>query len=315
MLDVVGNRKWYFLISALLLVPGLIALGLGGLRLGVDFTGGTLWELRFREQVVSAAELRSLFESADHPGVAVQVAGNDTVIVRTKQIEEGSAEKAALAETLRARFGAFDERFESVGPVVGLEIAQRAVMAVALASTGICLYLWWAFREMPNPLRYGLTTVASLIHDAIIVLGFFAIFGLLFGWEIDGLFVTAVLTVIGFSVHDTIVVFDRVRENMRRSHGEPFEVVVNHSLVQTLVRSLNTSLTAAVVIGALVLFGGPTIRSFASALLVGILAGTFSSIFFASMLLVVWENGELARFFGRGRTAAPAVAADPRQAP
>ena len=315
MIDVVGNRKWYFLISALITVPGLIALLLGGLKLGVDFTGGTLWELRFRNGAPQSEQLRSVFALANppHPEAIIQVSGSDTLLVRLAQIEEGSGEKAALATELRGRFGEFDERFDSVGPAVGREIAERALLAVALSSLGILSYIWLAFRNIPNAVRYGVCAVLAMIHDAVVVVGMFALLGLLFGWEVDGLFVTALLTVIGFSVHDTIVVFDRIRENMNRRTGEPFSTVVNHSLVQTLARSLNTSLTVVITLVALVLFGGATIRSFTVALLIGIVSGTFSSIFFASMLLVVWSNGELARLFGRQPRAETAEAASPRR--
>ncbi len=299
MIDIVGNRKWYFLISGLIVLPGIIALLLGGLRLGVDFTGGTLWEMRFRTEAPPRGDLYQVFAGLGHPEAQIQVSGNDTLLVRTTQIQEGSEEKNEISQAIRSRFGDFDERFDSVGPAVGSEIAQRAALAVAMSSLGILAYLWFAFRNVPHALRYGVCAVLAMLHDALVVLGIFAILGLTLGWEIDGLFVTALLTVIGFSVHDTIVVFDRIRENLARRTDEPFPVVVNNSLVQTLARSLNTSLTVIITLTALLLFGGATIRSFTTALLIGIVSGTFSSIFFASMLLVVWENGELARLFGR----------------
>jgi preprotein translocase subunit SecF len=202
--------------------------------------------------------------------------------------------KAAVAEDVRRRVGAFAElRFESVGPTVGQETASRAALAVAVASLAILAYLAWSFRKMDHPLRYGVCAIVALLHDALLLLGVFSILGRLFFVEVDALFLTAVLTVIGFSVHDTIVVFDRVRENAFRLRGQPFEQIVNHSLAQTLGRSLATSVTIAFTTAALVLFGGETIRLFALALLIGVVSGTYSSIFNAAALLVSWESGEL----------------------
>jgi preprotein translocase subunit SecF len=202
--------------------------------------------------------------------------------------------------------------FRSVGPTVGAELLNRAIIAIAAASLVILLYLTFVFRRVPNAIRYGVCAIIALIHDVFVVVGIFAILGLLFGVEIDALFITAMLTVIGFSVHDTIVVFDRVRENIARRRFERFEDVVNYSVVQTLARSINTSVTVVLTLFALYLFGGTSIRNFVLALLIGIISGTFSSIFNASMLLVIWENREWRRLFGGGRTSAPATRAAAR---
>ena len=300
MLDIIGKRAIYFLISACLLVPGLVSLLLpGGLKLGVDFTGGTLWELEFG-QTIQPADVRQVMAEHGYDDSVVQTAGENAVLIRAKEIPSDGPEKPAIQADLQARFGDFKElRFESVGPVVGAEIAQRAVFAVGLASLGILAYIWYAFRKIPDAFRYGVCAIIALIHDAIIVLGAFSIMGRLFNVELDAMFVTAVLTVIGFSVHDTIVVFDRVRENLLRYPGEPFVRVVNHSIVQTLGRSLSTSLTVVFTLAALVLFGGVTTRMFALTLLIGVVVGTYSSIFNASALLVVWQNGELGRLLRR----------------
>ncbi|HUS14467.1 MAG TPA: protein translocase subunit SecF, partial [Chloroflexia bacterium] len=193
--------------------------------------------------------------------------------------------------------------FDTVGPTVGNEVAGRAVGAVLLASLGILAYLWYAFRRVPNAIRYGVCAVIALLHDVLVVVGIFSILGVVLGMEVDALFITAMLTVIGFSVHDTIVVFDRIRENMLKRRFDTFEKVVNYSLIQTLTRSINTSLTVVFTLFALVLFGGGSIRTFVLALLIGIISGTFSSIFNASLLLVVWENREWRNWFGRGRAA------------
>lgn len=303
MLDIIGKRAIYFLISALLILPGLVSLILpGGFRLSVDFTGGTLWELEFAN-AVQPAEVRQVLAGHGYGDAIVQTAGERTVLIRAKEIQSDGPVKGAIQSDLETQFGSFKElRFEAVGPAVGAEIAQRAVLAVALASVGILAYIWYAFRKIPDAFRYGVCAIVALLHDALIVLGVFSILGRLFNVEIDAMFVTAVLTVIGFSVHDTIVVFDRVRENLLRHPGEEFERVVNHSILQTLGRSLSTSLTVVFTLSALVLFGGETTRMFALALLVGIVSGTYSSIFNASALLVAWQNGDFARLFGRAQS-------------
>lgn len=300
MLDIIGKRYWYLLASAIVIIPGLVSLLMApGLKLGVDFTGGTLWEMKFNTPV-QTAEMKEVFAQYDLGDTIVQTAGDNALLVRSKEIKSDSEQKASIESAVREKFGNFEElRFESVGPSVGQEVAQQAIWAVVFASVGILLYISWAFRKVPSPFRYGACAIIAVLHDAFLVLGIFSILGKLFNIEIDALFVTAVLTVIGFSVHDTIVVFDRVRENMGKRTGEPFEVVVNHSLLQTLGRSFNTSLTTAFTLTALMLFGGVTTKNFVAAMLIGIVSGTYSSIFNASMLLVMWENGEIGGFLRR----------------
>jgi preprotein translocase subunit SecF len=302
-LHIVRQRKFYYLISLLLIIPGLIALAVPPhLKLAVDFTGGTLWELQFN-QTVQPGDVRTVLAEHGHGDAVVQTSGERGVLIRSKEIPSEGTVKSEIASALRGRFGDYQElRFETVGPVVGQEIATRAILAVALAAIGILVYIAWAFRHVDHPVRYGACAIVALLHDALLVLGVFSILGHLFNVEVDSLFVTAILTVIGFSVHDTIVVFDRIRENRRRFPGQPFEDIVNHSLLQTLGRSLATSLTVVFTLSALVLFGGVTTRLFALTLLIGIISGTYSSIFNASALLVSWENGELGRFFGRRAT-------------
>ncbi len=300
MLDIIGKRYWYFLASAIVIVPGLVSLLMQpGLKLGVDFTGGTIWELKFAAQV-QPAQMKDILSKFDLGDSVVQTAGENTLLIRSKEIQSGSGQKADIMKAVRQQLGDFTElSFQSVGPAIGQEVAQQAIWAVFLAAIGILLYISWAFRHVPSPFRYGVCAIIALLHDALLVLGVFSIFGKLFNVEIDALFVTALLTVIGFSVHDTIVVFDRIRENMGKRTGEPFDVVVNHSVLQTLGRSLNTSLTVIFTLSALTLFGGVTTKNFVLALLIGIVSGTYSSIFNASMLLVVWENGELGGLFKR----------------
>lgn len=301
MFDFVGKRKWFYAFSLAIMVPGIVFLLLGGLKLGIDFTGGTIWELQFRQPVESLA-VREELAANGYDRTQVQIAEGNTALIRTRELQEGSADKAKLAEALRARFGEFTElQIQTVGPSAGSEISRRAVLAVALASLGILAYIAYAFRQAQHPFRFGICAILAMIHDVLVVLGIFAILGYFFNVEIDALFVTALLTVIGFSVHDTIVVFDRVRENTIRRAGRDYADTVNHSIVQTLARSVNTSLTVIFTLLALYLFGGETIKNFVLALLVGIISGTYSSIFNASLLLVSWENRELSNLIGRFR--------------
>lgn len=301
MIDLVGRRYLYFWLSLIVIIPGTIALLLGWLRLSIDFTGGTLWELQF-DGAVQPAAVREVLAQQGHGDALIQTAEGNIVLVRLKEIKEGSAEKSQLAAGLQRTVGNFKElRLETVGPTVGEEVRTRALGAVALASLAILAYIAWNFRKVKNPLAYGTCAIVAMLHDVLITVGVFAILGQFAGIEIDALFVTALLTVIGFSVHDTIVVFDRIRENQLRRVSGTFEEVVNYSLVQTLARSVNTSLTVVFTLLALLLFGGTTTRTFVLALLIGVVSGTYSSLFNASQLLVVWETGEWRNWFGRGR--------------
>jgi preprotein translocase subunit SecF len=306
LIDIVGKRKWFFLFSVVIMIPGIVFLLMGGLKLGIDFTGGTIWELQFQREI-AAEEVREVL-AANGLEAQVQIAENSdgsqrsVALIRTRELKSGSEEEARLETALRERFGDFTElQLQTVGPTVGASISQRALIAVALTSVGILLYLAYAFRQAPHPFRYGVCAILAMIHDVIIVLGVFAFLGYFFNVEIDALFVTALLTIIGFSVHDTIVVFDRIRENVGRRAGVDFADIVNYSTVQTMVRSVNTSMTVVFTLLALYLFGGETIKPFILALLIGIISGTYSSIFNASLLLVVWEKRELAHFFDRFR--------------
>jgi preprotein translocase subunit SecF len=310
MFDLVGKRYPFFIISLVVIIPGLIALAMGGLRLGIDFTGGTLWEVKF-ERSVDPEQVKTILAAGGHPDALVQTAEGNIALIRLKQINEGSTEKADLAQALTTGIGPFTElRLETVGPTVGDEVRTRSIGAMALASLAILAYMAWTFRKVKNPLAYGACAIVAMLHDVLLVLGIFALLGLFFGVEVDALFVTALLTVAGFSVHDTIVVFDRIRENQIRRVGGSFEEVVNYSLVQTLARSINNSLTVVFTLLALVLFGGVTTRTFVLALLIGVISGTYSSICNASQLLVVWETGEWRTWFRR--KARPATQAAPQ---
>ncbi|RME10347.1 MAG: protein translocase subunit SecF, partial [Ardenticatenia bacterium] len=242
-----------------------------------------------------------------YKGAIVQTVGESGLLMRLPPLQP--EERRPILEALQEKYGPLvEQRFESVGPAVGTEVTQRAILAVAMASVGILLYLAFAFRNVPNPFRYGATAIVALVHDALVVIGTAAIMGKFCGWEVDALFLTAVLTVIGFSVHDTIVVFDRVRENRLKYRLAPFEEVVNHSVIQTLDRSINTQLTALFTLTAILLFGGVTIRQFIFWLIVGFVSGTYSSICIAAPLLVAWEKGELKRLIP-GRANGKAAAA------
>jgi preprotein translocase subunit SecF len=297
-----SKRKLWFTISLILIIPGLVSLLLFGLQLGIDFTGGTLWEVRF-DQPTTTQQVENVFREAGYDQIVVQQTGDSggrTYSIRVPEIREGSPEKAVVSEKLTGELGAFTElEFSSVGGAVSTQIRNRAIIAVAVASVGILLYMAYAFRNTQNPLLYGSSALVAMLHDVVIVLGVFSILGVLFNVRVDALFITALLTVIGFSVHDTIVVFDRIRENLALSPNESFESVVDHSLAQTVVRSLNTSMTVIFTLLALVLFGGGSTRVFVLALLIGTISGTFSSIFNASQLLVAWENGEIQSLFRR----------------
>jgi preprotein translocase subunit SecF len=302
MLDLVGKRYIWFAISLLLIVPGFIFLVMpgGGLRPSIDFAGGTLWEFAIpnRTESIGTSDISTIFQQQGVNNAIAQVSAPNErqQVVVTVRSPEVKAEDPRKQNVTKAMIAAFPEtqltRFETVGATVSRESTQQAVLAVLAASLAIMAYLTFAFREAPNPFRYGACAIIAMLHDVLLVVGMAALLGYFINLEVDALFLTALLTVISFSVHDTIVVFDRVRENMKfRRTGQPFEEIVNVSIVQTLSRSINTQLTTFLTLMALLLFGGKTIEHFVLILLIGLLSGTYSSIFNAAQLLVVWENG------------------------
>jgi preprotein translocase subunit SecF len=306
MAHLASKRRLWFTISLLVIIPGLVALIFSGLKLGIDFTGGTLWEVRF-DQPTSAVAIESALRGAGVENAVVQKTGpesSESYAIRMPEVKEGSARKTELTTALQTAIGPFTELdFSSVSGAISSQIRNRAILAVVLASIGILAYIAYAFRNTQNPILYGGAALVAMLHDVLVVLGVFSILGLLFNVQIDALFITALLTVIGFSVHDTIVVFDRIRENLARNPGQDFEGIVDYSLAQTFVRSLNTSLTVVFTLLALVLFGGGSTRLFVLALLIGVISGTYSSIFNASQILVAWEKGEIQSLFRRFRGA------------
>jgi preprotein translocase subunit SecF len=287
----VERKWWYFLLSALLIVPGVFFLAIGGLKPGIEFKGGSLLDITFSERP-SDSDLSTFFGTLGHSEATVQGVAGGRVEVRTTEMlpeELGKTEQA-----LKERFGA-DTRVDSsvVSPSFSAELIQNAIKSIALASLLIVLLIAWAFRNFGwGAFRYGLAAIIALLHDAAVVLGIFAILGYFLKVEVDSLFVTAVLTIIGFSVHDTIVVFDRIRENLRLNPGEALNPVINFSIMQTLARSVITSLTVVLTLLALFLFGGFSVRNFALALIIGIVSGTYSSIFNASQIVSLWQEVE-----------------------
>ncbi|MCL5432870.1 MAG: protein translocase subunit SecF [Patescibacteria group bacterium] len=292
-MNIIGKKNWYFLISLIIIIPGIISLFLWGLRLSIDFVGGSRMEYKITSK--SAIQNSELEKAIRLQGVEVgtiQKTGANTFIVRTKPIDQKTQNK--ITDGLKKEFKTVDAiSFETVGPTIGSETTMNAIKTVVIACILIVLYISWAFRKVPKPassIRFGVCTIAALIHDVLVIIGVFSILGHFFNVEVDGLFVTAVLTIIGFSVHDTIVVFDRIRENLKKMPGATFAQVVNDSIIQTLGRSLNTSLTVILVLFTLLLFGGESTKWFVIALLIGITSGTYSSIFNAAPLLVVWQE-------------------------
>ncbi len=295
-MNIVGKRKIWFAISILILIPGLLALFFWGLKPGIDFTGGQVMEVSGGAK--NQTEVITLVSSTGVHDVTVTTSGSDKLLIRYS--DKGVGESQTIHQKIRdilSQKGYTETSFDSVGPAVSRDITRNAAIAVALAALAIIIYIAFAFRNTPPPVSpwsFGITAVIALLHDALLVLGVFAILGHFLGVQIDALFVTAVLTVIGFSVHDTIVVYDRIRENLRR-YNKPFEVVVNESILETFTRSINTSLTVLIVLLAFFLFGGGSIKFFILALLIGVLSGTYSSIFNAAPLLVVYNNWKIKR--------------------
>jgi preprotein translocase subunit SecF len=302
MIDFVSKRYWYFAFSLLIILPGLIGLAIWGLPLSIDFTGGSRMELQFPGGAPQPAEVKTLMAADGFTDSIVQSAPDNIVIVRSKALDDD------VRNTLIAKFAdEFGEvtvrRFDNVGPTIGAEVAGKAALAVGMAALGILAYITYAFWGIPHAIRYGVAAIVAMLHDVLVMVGVASIFGQFLGWEVDALYLTAVLTVIGFSVHDTIVVFDRIRENQRVHRRASYEAIINHSIIQTLDRSINTQLTVMFTLLALALFGGVTIRHFIIIMLVGLISGTYSSIFNAAQLLVVWENGEIGKWFKRGKAA------------
>lgn len=303
MFNIVEKRRWFFLISAILIVPGLLAIAYSivttgaPFRLSIDFVGGSIYDLRFTGDGVTEDGLRDVFARYDDSNLTIQRVvdsqGNERWSVRGQFLEQTEAEALLADLNTLAPLDRDSTQIERVSQTIGAEVARAAFFAVLAGSAIVSLFIIIAFRSVPHAFRYGICAVAAMLHDVLFVLGVASITSLLFSWEVDALYLTAVLTILAFSVQDSIVLFDRIRENIPQYLGEPYETIVNRSIWETIHRSLATQLNAFFIMAAILLFGGDTIKQFILILFLGLLSGTYSSIFTAAPLLVAWEKGQL----------------------
>jgi len=294
MINIIKKRFLFFAISIAALLICIVFLLAAGLNIGMDFSGGSRLTINF-EQEVTLEELEAELSSIGYGNAVVQGTSSGDYIIRTAKMT--ADEKELLEVNLAAAFGKFTEKgFEDISPETALGTARVAIIGVVLAAAVVMAYITWAFRSMPKPFRYGVCAVVALIHDTLIVVGLFSILGIVMNMEVNLMFITGILAVIGYSVNNIVVIFDRIRENVKTNPAASFEMVVNNSVTQTFSRSINTSFTTIITVLALILFIGTNIESFAWALLIGIIAGTFDSLFIAPSLLVVWEKNEWRRF-------------------
>ena len=320
MLDIVSKRAWYFLFSALIILPGILSMLLppgwisldSGLRPGIDFTSGSVLNVSFDSDVDEDA-IQERMNELGHPEALIQKIGGSTFFIRTEVLEQavgdGLSEREVIERDLERFLGLQRDRveFDSVSPIVAQETVRTAFYALAAASVFILLYVWYAFRRVPKAHRYGVSAVLALVHDLLIILGVFSILGRAIDLEVNSMFIVGLLIVAGYSVNDTIVVFDRIRENVTRHPDRELGSMVNLSIMESMGRSLHTSLTTLFVLVAMLLIGGTSIRELLLVLAIGAVAGTYSSIFVASQFLVMWDRGEIGRFFRRGPAAAAAT--------
>lgn len=293
MFDIISKSKYAYIFSGIVTVASVVAIFVWGLNLGIDFKGGTLMEVKFSQSVPQVVEIEDKLKDVDLKSLSVQRSGNNLAIIRYLASDETTNEK--VMEKMREfDKDAMQTKVDFIGASVSNDIKKNAIWAVILAIAGIALYVAWAFRKVSRPIsswQFGINAVIALIHDVLITIGVFSALGHFYDIEIGVPFIAALLTILGFSVHDTIVVFDRTRENLLRSSSkEKFPDIVNRSLNETLVRSINTSLTVIITLLAIYVFGGESVKYFSLALLVGITFGTYSSIFIASALLVTTYN-------------------------
>ncbi|PKN83267.1 MAG: protein translocase subunit SecF [Chloroflexi bacterium HGW-Chloroflexi-8] len=311
-MNILGKRYIFFALSIAFILAGMLTLAIDGLPLAVDFKGGSLLELQYpTTNIPSTEQVKQIYDKYNFNEVTVQTAVNTDnertiIVIRSPFMDE--VQKASITTDLQNIVSAESvtvNQFDSVGPVIAQQVTQRAALAVAIAALAVVIYITYAFRGIPHAFRYGVCGITAMLHDVLVVISLAAIGGKLFGWQVDSMFLTALLTVIGFSVQDKIVVFDRIRENSVIFRKLEFEKLVNHSIVQTLQRSINTQLmTVEFMLLALALFGGVTLREFAVLLLVGLASGTYSSIFIAAPILVVWENKEWKTWFKKTNQSA-----------
>lgn len=301
MIDFVGKKYWFFLISAIIIIPGIISLAVFGLKMGVDFSSGTALTVQF-DKPVELSILREKMDELGYPKAILQPAGENEFFIRVEEIS--SEETQALTSGLESKLGAklTVNSLYSVSPAVAVTTVRNTMIAIVVASIGILLYLAWAFRKMPKPFSWGTCAVIALLHDLLILIAIFSILGWVAGVEIDALFVTGVLSVVGISVNNIVVVFDRIRENVKRGLSKDFRQIANFGINESIGRSLNTSLATLFVIVAMLLLGGSTIFNLVLALLIGIATGIYSSLCIAGQLLVMWDTGELGKIFSSKKT-------------
>lgn len=302
-MNILGKRYFFFGVSLLIILVGLGVLVFRGIPLSIDFTGGSLLEVNFAGAQPQTGDIIAVYEDAGISDVQVQTSDTGSYIIRSQFLEND--DRDAVLAALGEKIGTVSVvRFDSVGPSIGEQVTSRGTLAVVVSSVLVVVFIAWSFRGVTHAFRYGICAILAMIHDVAIIFSATAIGSLLWGWEIDSLFLTALLTVIGFSMQDTIVVFDRIRENSNIYRRIDFETLVNHSIVQTLQRSINTQLmTVEFLLLALAMFGGVTLREFAGILLIGLLSGTYSSIFIAAPILVLWENREWKTWFRKPAAA------------
>lgn len=317
MFTFVQKRRYFFLFSAFLIIPGLIIMlyslfTTGSLfRLSNDFVGGSIYELRFQESGMDEATLRNVFEEFGNSSITIQQVGDAE---QNRWSIRADFQDTTTTEALLNRLDSITSldrdnlSFEQVSGTVGQEVTRSAVLASVVGALVVTGFIVLAFRQVPDAWRYGICAIVSMIHDVLVICGLVSLMGLIAGWEVDALFLTAVLTIVGFSVQDTIVMFDRIRENIPKHLGEPYEVIVNRSVMETLHRSLATQLNAFFIMAAILLFGGESIKQFIATLFIGLVSGTYSSICIAVPLLVAWEKGEIPFLKPRRALPKPAVA-------
>ena len=302
MFNLVQKRRYFFMLSAAAIIPGILimlySLATTGMlfRLSNDFVGGSIYELRFTGEGANEANVQDVFERNGNRDISIQRLGDTAEnrwSVRASFQDQQTTERIINELSAIAPLDADSLRVEQVSGTVGREVTQAAFLAVLVAALVVTGFIVVAFRQVPYAFRYGVCAILAMFHDILIVSGIMSLAGLLLGWEVDALFLTALLTVVGFSVQDTIVLFDRIRENIPKHLGEPYETIVNRSILESIHRSLATQLNAFFIMAAILLFGGESIKQFIAILFVGLLTGTYSSIFIAVPLLVAWEKGEL----------------------
>ncbi|MDP6226159.1 MAG: protein translocase subunit SecF [Dehalococcoidia bacterium] len=333
MLDIAGKRGWYFLVSALIILPGLISLIYppgwlsleSGLNAGIDFTSGSVLNMTFEDRI-DEADIQARMDELGYPEALIQKIGSRSVFIRTKLlddedssdrgpfrpecIEDGRSERQCIQDDLDKFVGAVESvDFASISPIIARETVKNAFYAMLAASVVIMLYIWYAFRKVPKAYRYGFSAILALVHDVLFVLGVFSILGRVVNMEVNSMFIVGLLIVAGYSVNDTIVVFDRIRENVMRHPDRPLAGLVNLSILDTMGRSLNTSFTTLFVLLAMLLIGGPSIQGMLLVVALGAVVGTYSSVFIASQFLIIWDHGEIGKLLRRGRRGPAAAAA------